>query len=132
MIWGLQSGAQQTEEGVSPRIEHDTDVGGPSNQVSRLRMANPAIIAMSGVQIKRTRIGIFVPCNGINLVHEMGAILGAANRLVLSQGCRCDLPPFLAANQPNRPNIPRVMSAGSPSTDRSSAHSQNSTTHSNN
>src|SRR5258708_35587225 len=95
-------------------------------------MANPAKIAMSGVQIKRTRIGIFVPCNGINLVHEMGAVLGAANRLVLSHGCRGDLSPLLGANQPNRRNIPPLRRALSRNTDRSTAQTKSAATHSKN
>src|SRR5258708_35289418 len=86
-------------------------------------MANPAKIAMSGVQIKRTRIGIFVPCDGINLMHQMGAVLGAANRLVLSHGCRGDLSPFWGANQPNRRNIPALGSAVSRSPHPSSPQS---------
>jgi hypothetical protein len=63
-------------------------------------------------------------------MNQVGAVLGAANRLVLSQGCRGDLPPFLGANQPNRRNILRLRGAVSRSTDRSSAQSNSAATHS--
>jgi hypothetical protein len=71
---------------VLQRIDNDSHMPPPRDQVARVRVFHSLKIFIAGINLEGTRVRIIKPSIRVNLMNEMRAVTHGRRRLILLPG----------------------------------------------